>query len=114
MASAANCCVRRFRQLGKRQTGISLEPRWLDDIGIERGDKIGVDLDSVDDRRVAVLLLGDYDEDAVGWEVVVGDRDGTPVATLPEGVSDILDVEVEQNVLMDRTDDRRRIRVEVP
>jgi hypothetical protein len=115
MSTAANCCVRGLRRLGKRQIGVSLQDEWVEDAGAVRGEAIGVDLvEGVHSERAVVLRLSDYDEAAVGWEVVLGDRDGTPVVTLPEGVRDLLGIELEERLLLERSRDDSSVRVEVP
>lgn len=98
MGTVRMCASRKLRELGRRQIGFSIPIEWVREVELDRGDSVGVELDG---DRVR-YRLGTYEANAVGWEVTLGDRDGTPVVTLPAGARHVLPASEGERLLLHR------------
>jgi hypothetical protein len=113
--SAQNCSIRSLMCLGTRRHGVTLAPRWVAEAGLEVGEAIGIDRGTGKyTERGATLYLGDYDPDVVDYERTLGECGDSVAVTLPPGIREWLDAELQESLYLMRTADGEDILVEAP
>ncbi len=101
--------------LGTRRHGVTLDPGWVADAGLSVGEAVGIDRGAGKyAERGATLHLGDYDSDAVDYERTLGECGDSVAVTLPPGIREWLDAELQESLYLMRMSDGEDVLVEAP